>query len=308
MSTAAEIKAFARENGLHAVGWFAAADFNQYLGSIRERTEYHAIAYRPLTSFLKAGHVPEGIRTVIVLVMDYFVGSSDRLDGGRLSNYARACWSTVGPKTKAMVDFLKAKGCRAERVDLPQRAAACRAGLGFIGRNAMFYARGLGSYVGIASVGTDAILEAPATTAERVTHPRCETCGRCVASCPVAAIPPAGYRIEPMRCLSMLNRHPDEPERIMPQIPGQLDQWLYGCETCQNVCPLNQEAAHRQEAVTMPEIMIEGMTLPNASAVPWEIIESRQTAITSPGYREYIRKLLNKRGEPAGSCDALPRA
>lgn len=138
MLTAEEIKDFAKNNGIHTVGWFAATDFNQYDVTIRERSDCHEIAYRPLAVFLKAGHVPEGIQTVIVLVMDYFVELRDRSDGYKLSNYARACWSTVGPKTKVMVDFLKAKGYRAENVDVPQRAAACRASLGFIGRNAMF--------------------------------------------------------------------------------------------------------------------------------------------------------------------------
>lgn len=91
MVTAAEIKDFARNNGIHAVGWFAAADFDQYLATIRKRDDYHGIAYRPLDAFLKTGHVPEGIRTIIVLVMDYFVESSDQPAGYRLSNYVRAC-------------------------------------------------------------------------------------------------------------------------------------------------------------------------------------------------------------------------
>jgi epoxyqueuosine reductase len=307
MLTAADLKLFAQDNGIHAVGWFAASDFPQYLETIRERDEYHHIAYRPETAFLKAGHIPEGIRTVVVLVMDYFVETSDRPEGFRLSNYARTCWNTVGPKTVAMAEFLKAHGFRADNMDVPQRAAACRAGLGFIGRNAMFYAHGLGSYVGIASLGTDAVLEDPTTAAERVTHPRCEKCGRCVSACPVTAIPAAGYQIDPMRCLSMLNRHPDEPGRIMPQKPEQLERWIYGCETCQTVCPLNEEARHRHEGIVTPEIRIEGMTLPNTATVTKEIIESRRATITSPGYHAYIQSLLDKGGEPAGSGDAYQR-
>ena len=183
MLTGTELKLFAKDNGIHAVGWFAASDFAQYLETIRERDEYHHIAYRSETAFLKAGHLPAGIMTVVVLVMDYFVETSDRSADFRMSNYVRTCWNTVGPKTKAMAEFLKAHGCRADTVDVPQRAAACRAGLGFIGRNTMFYAGELGSYVGIASLGTDAVLEAPATAQERFKHPQCEKCGRCVAAC-----------------------------------------------------------------------------------------------------------------------------
>lgn len=290
----AEIHEFARNNGIHAVGWFTATHFDQYLATIQERNDYHNIAYRPHSIFLKAGHIPEGVRTVIVLLMDYFVESSDRPDGYRLSNYSRACWNTIAPKTKALVEFLKAKGHRAENLDVPQRAAACRAGLGFIGRNAMFYAHGLGSYVGIASIGTDILLEEVTPVPERVTHPLCEKCRRCVKACPVAAIPPSGYQIEPMRCLSMLNRHPDEPLRIIPQKHEQFDRWLCGCETCQNVCPLNTKVHHKYEAVTVPEVKIEGMKIPNKAIVPKETIETGKSSISSTGYQEYVRTLLGK--------------
>ncbi len=302
MLTAADLKHFAQANGIHAIGWFAASDFPRYLETIRERDEYRHIAYRAETAFLKAGQIPEGIRTVVVLVMDYFVETSDRPEDFRLSNYVRACWNTVNPKTKAMAEFLKAHGCRADTLDVPQRAAACRAGLGFIGRNAMFYAGELGSYVGIAALGTDAILEDPSTAQERIVHPQCEKCGLCIASCPVAAISPVGYQIDPMRCLSMVNRHPDEPRRIMPKTPGQLERWLYGCETCQDVCPLNAEAQHMHEAIVAPEIRIEGMTLPNTATVAREILSARQDAITSPGYHEYIRRLFDKQCEPGAQA------
>lgn len=294
MVTTEEIRNFAQANGIHAVGWFAAADFSQYLTTISERIDYHNIVYRPLSAFLKAGCAPEGIRTVIVLVMDYFVESNDRTDGYRLSNYARACWSTMGPKTQIMADFLKAKGYVAECVDVPQRAAACRAGLGFIGRNAMFYAHGLGSYVGIASIGTDALLEEVAPVQERVTHPQCEKCDRCISACPTGAIPPKGYQIEPFRCLSFINRHPDEPLCIMPQKREQLDGWVCGCETCQDVCPLNKKANHRHEAIVLSETRISEMTLPNTATVSKENIKSGLNLITSPGYQKYIKKLLGE--------------
>jgi len=162
------------------------------------------------------------------------------------------------------VAFLKTKGYRAETLDVPQRAAACRAGLGFIGRNTLFYAHGLGSYVGIGAIGTDASLEDPADAPERVTSPTCDKCGRCITACPVGAIAPEGYQIDPLRCLSMLNRHPDEPRRIMPPGSTHLERWLYGCETCQNVCPVNANAQHRREAVVAAEVAVEGMKLPTA--------------------------------------------
>ena len=302
MLMAAELQAFARDHGIHAVGWFPASDFDLYLATLRSRPEYRQIAYRPWTVFEKAGHIPMDTRTVIVLVMDYFVEPNEPTDGFRLSNYVRACWNTISPGTAALAQFLQAHGCRADNLDVPQRAAACRAGLGHIGRNAMFYAHGIGSYVGIASLGTDAVLEGPAPAPERVSHPRCETCGRCVAACPVGAIPPAGYAIDPLRCLSMLNRHPDEPRRILPQRPEQLGGWVCGCETCQDVCPLNAETHHARQAVVAPEVRIEGLTLPNTAVVARETLEAGLASIRSSGYAQHVRFLLSQSGKPSDAA------
>lgn len=287
-----EIRAFASSSGIHAVGWFAASEFPLYLDVIRQTSEYHGMVYRPLEAFLRAGRVAEGIRSVIVLVMDYFVDSSDAPAGLRLSNYSRACWSTVNPKIAATAAFLRAKGFRAENLDLPHRAAACRAGLGFIGKNALFYAHGLGSYVGIASIGTDAGIEGAGAGQERVSDPACSGCSRCVAACPVSAIPAEGYRIDPLRCLSFANRHPDEPLRVLPRSGARLQRWLHGCETCQNVCPLNRPIPHRGDAVVNPDLEIEGMVAPNVATLLPRDVESKIGSVTSAGYRAYLRTLL----------------
>jgi epoxyqueuosine reductase QueG len=292
MITAIDIREFAARSGIHAIGWFAASDFAGYLAALRARPGYHRLAYRSLASFEKAGHIPDGIRTVIVLAMDYYIESGESRDGFRLSNYSRACWNTTSPKTAMLVEFLQSHGCRAARLDVPQRAAACRAGLGFIGRNTMFYAHGLGSFVGIGSVGTDAALEEGATAPEQITHPRCADCGRCAAACPVAAIPAAGYAIEPMRCLSMLNRHPDEPEQIQPQDAVQLERWVYGCESCQNACPLNAGVQHRRQAVVAPELTVEGMRLPNRTTVTAAELRAALPSVKSAGFRAYLERLL----------------
>lgn len=239
-----KIKSFAEANGVHAVGGFAAADFSQYLETLRARTDCHGVVYRPLSAIEKGGQIPDWVRTVVVLVMDYFVESSE-VKGPRLSNYVRARWSSIGTKTAALTAFLEARGCRVEALDIPRRAAACRAGLGFIGRNTLFYAHGLGPSVRIAAIGVDAELEGFGPGEERVAHPRCENCERCVSACPVGALHPDGSRLLPSRCLSFANRHPDAPAVGMP---SKLAGWLYGCEICRNVCPIDQEARREDKA------------------------------------------------------------
>lgn len=58
MVTTEEIRNFAQANAIHTIGWFAVADFSQYLTTINERIDYHNIVYRSLSAFLKAGCAP----------------------------------------------------------------------------------------------------------------------------------------------------------------------------------------------------------------------------------------------------------
>ncbi len=77
-----------------------------------------------------------------------------------------------------------------------------------------------------------------------------------------------------------------------------LQRWLHGCETCQNVCPLNEAVAHRLDAVMPPELTLEGMMVPNLPSLSREIIESRMGSLISPGYQMYLERLLAAASPP----------
>ncbi len=292
-----DIEAFAKENKIDGIGWFAASDFCDYITTIKETIEYHQIDYRPLDTFLKAGQVSQSIKTIFVIVMDYFIEANDDLHRYKLSNYSRACWQTIGPKSNAISNFLREKGYRAENIDIPHRAAACKAGLGFIGKNTLFYANGVGSYVGIVSVGTDAEVNPSEIETDKINNTYCQNCNRCVEACPVSAISAEGYRINPLRCISFLNRHPDESLQIMPTNADSLQGWLYGCEICQDVCPINKSVVHKNNPVLTSELQLEGMVIPNTSTVDILTIKKAMASIISKGYRNYVTKLLSQRND-----------
>jgi epoxyqueuosine reductase QueG len=285
------LTSLAQSVGITKVGWFEAGDFPGYIEAIEARPEYHRMAYRTRDAFLKAGHIQDGIRTVIVLVMDYFYEKCPA-GGLKLSNYSRFCWQTLEPKANQVVEHLKAQGLRAEKLDLPNRAAACRAGLGFIGKNSLFYAHGAGSYVGIRCIGTDLRLTQAAPGEEQVGHPVCKSCNKCVEACPTQAIHPEGHRINPLKCVSFLNRHAEEPHKEPPEDLSRLNGWLYGCEVCQDVCPLNVKVHHEKKVTLAPEIVLHGMRLPNKSCIPAELLRDRLKDIKLPQYKDYVERLL----------------
>ncbi len=116
-----------------------------------------------------------------------------------------------------------------------ERTWAIEAGLGRIGRNGLLIHPRFGSFCLIGGILTD--LEADGYDSPLATEePDCDGCDRCIVSCPTGAIRKGGM-IDSNRCLSyhtIENRGP-VPEPLVPKLGDR----LFGCDTCQSVCPGN---------------------------------------------------------------------
>lgn len=281
--------------GADAIGWFENVSFPAYLKTLSERQSEYDFQYRSNDTFLHAANINEKYVSVIVLLKDYFMQKASDRDGLKLSNYSRFCWQTVDPLTVNFVTYLQYSGYIAESIDIPKRAAACLAGLGGIGMNSMFYAYGLGSYVGIATIGTNIPL-ANRNKNERVCLERCSSCGLCTNVCPTSAIVGQGYAIYPKRCISFMNRHPDEPVVVQDWHIIQQRGWLHGCEDCQDCCPMNQ-IEHKMNVVCHEKVNLSGLSLMNRPEVDREEVLLNVDNINEIGYRRYIHKLLSSLDE-----------
>ena len=114
------------------------------------------------------------------------------------------------------------------------RAAAARSGLGWFGKNTNILTGSHGSWIFLGQIITDLDLEPDAPSKKT-----CGACVRCIDACPTGAIV-APYVIDNTRCISyqtIENRGPI-PLELRPQM---LD-WVFGCDICQDVCPVNRKA------------------------------------------------------------------
>ena len=118
-----------------------------------------------------------------------------------------------------------------------EREWAERGGLGFVAKNTMVIAPGLGSYLVLGELLVDAEL-APTAPSEPP-RPRCGSCRSCLDACPTHAFVDA-YVLDARRCISYLTI---EHHGVIPrELRASIGTWVFGCDVCQEVCPFNAGA------------------------------------------------------------------
>jgi len=188
-------------------------------------------------------------KTIICFAMGYLLATSDIVEThdpigetnlkGKFSRYAVVTdyHHVLANKLKAIVRYIVSKydGNFQIYIDtgsLIDKAAAQRAGIGWIGENTCLFTPELGSWVFLGEILTDIEIEP-----DEPMKPRCDHCGKCIRACPTGALI-APYTINPFRCLSYIT----QMRGIIPEefiIP--LGNRLFGCDTCQDACPKNRD-------------------------------------------------------------------
>lgn len=182
----------------------------------------------------------ESARSVVVLAAPY-AGRDDgspTLAPARIARYARGrdYHNVLTKRARKLAAFLDEGGHRTRvAVDTKpvlERAWAQRAGVGFVGKNCCVIVPGLGSHVFLACLVTTAELPPDAPMEER-----CGSCVRCLDACPTRAF--VGPReLDARRCISYLTIEHEGP--IDEALRPGLEDWAFGCDACQDVCPYNR--------------------------------------------------------------------
>jgi epoxyqueuosine reductase len=146
------------------------------------------------------------------------------------------------------------------------RAWAQRAGLGWIGKNSNLISKKSGSFFFLAELIVDLELEYDiAPTADH-----CGTCTRCIDACPTDAIV-APYVVDGSRCISYLTI--ELKNEIPHEFKGQTDNWMFGCDVCQNVCPWNRFSIAHQEPAFKPHEELLDMTSQDWQDITQEVFQ-----------------------------------
>jgi epoxyqueuosine reductase len=168
---------------------------------------------------------------------------------GEVARYARRDhYASLRGALDPIAGHLRALGWRATVIcddnALVDRAAAHRAGLGWYGKNSLILLPGLGSWFVLGSVVTDAPLAGPGPSPDTAPPAAgCGSCQRCLTACPTGALVEPGV-LDARRCLAWLVQAPGTfPEEHRRALGGR----IYGCDECQQVCPINRLADRRRQ-------------------------------------------------------------
>ena len=175
---------------------------------------------------------------------------------GRIAAYAlgRDYHDALLERMQPLLSMLRERGYDAKTyVDhgwMLDRAAAARAGLGWLGKNTNLLVPGAGSYVLLAEIVTSAALQP-----DQPLKKSCGSCDACLRVCPTGALVKPGV-LDNRRCISFwtIEHRGVIPREIRPLI----GEWIFGCDLCQEICPVNvRPDAPDAEALTAFGPMME---------------------------------------------------
>ena len=162
-----------------------------------------------------------------------------------------------------------------------ERDWARRSGNGWTGKNTLAIHPKAGSYFFLAELILDLELPSDAPIKDY-----CGTCTRCIDACPTDAISPQGYLLDGSKCISYLTI---ELKNALPEsFRGKMENWAFGCDICQEVCPWNRFAKPHQEKAFDPHPRMLGMR------------KSDWTELTEEIFREIFRDSPVKRTKFSG--------
>jgi epoxyqueuosine reductase len=207
-----------------------------------------------------------GARSVITLLKNYYP-SEIREQELKISKYAygKDYHEVLRPRLQSMISALQDKIGQfngrgfVDSAPVLERAWAQKTGLGWIGKNGNLINKQSGSFYFIATLITDLDLDYDDPMAKDY----CGSCTKCIDACPTEAILP-GKVINGSKCISYFTIELKD-EIIPSEMKGKFDNWMFGCDICQDVCPWNRFShPHQEQAFTpLPEIL-------NLTTKEWE--------------------------------------
>ncbi len=233
----------------------------------------------------------EGAKTVVSLVYNYYPSNELPAEKSdiKLAKYAYGedYHFVIRDKLNEFLEILReeigeidGRGF-VDSAPVMERQWAQKAGLGWLGKNSLLLNREMGSFFFLSELIID-LEVAPDTP---LAKDYCGTCTACIDACPTDAIVDNGV-IDASRCISYLTI--ELKEAIPNEFKGKMENWVFGCDICQDVCPWNRFSKPHQEPRFQPNDELK------------ELSKSDWQEITEETFGKVFKKSAVKRTKLAG--------
>jgi len=194
-----------------------------------------------------------GAKTVVSLLYNHFTDAKQSdPEAPKISKYAygKDYHFVVKDKLKSLLQTLQENigeidgRCFVDSAPVMERAWAAKSGTGWIGKHSLLINKKAGSFFFLAELIIDLELEPDGPIKDY-----CGTCTKCIDACPTDAI--VGDKIlDGSKCISYFTI--ELKEELPNEMKGKFDNWMFGCDICQDVCPWNRFAKKHNEAQFEP--------------------------------------------------------
>lgn len=217
----------------------------------------------------------EGSKSVISLVYNYYPEQdlvSD--DNYKIAKYAYGedYHFVIKDKLKSLFNKLSSEigeingRVFVDSAPVHERAWAAKSGLGWVGKNSLLLNQKMGSFFFLAEVILDVELDYDAPVSDH-----CGTCTKCIDACPTQAIPEA-FVVDGSKCISYLTI--ELKNEIPNSFQGKFEDWVFGCDICQDVCPWNRFSNSNNESAFSPHPDLNQMSKKDWEEITEEVFQA----------------------------------
>lgn len=194
----------------------------------------------------------EGAKSVISVLLNYYPSQTQNPDSYKISKYAygRDYHFVIKEKLRELLHSIQTEiGEISGRVFVDSapvldKAWAAKSGLGWIGKNSNLLSKQVGSFFFIAELIVDLDLDY-----DHVVTDHCGSCTACIDACPTQAIA-SPYVVDGSKCISYFTI--ELKDNLPNEMKGKFDDWAFGCDVCQDVCPWNRFSKPHSEPLFDP--------------------------------------------------------
>ena len=235
-----------------------------------------------------------GAKSVVSLLLNYHTEEKQKdPQAPKVSSYAygQDYHTVIKDKLRTLLGRLKESIGEIEgrvfvdSAPVMDKAWAAKAGLGWVGKNTNLISKQVGSFFFIAEMIIDVELAYDLPVADH-----CGSCTACIDACPTEALIQP-YQIDGSKCISYLTI--ELKDQIPTEFQGKMDQWAFGCDVCQTVCPWNRFATPHQETAFEPEPELLSLTKKDWEEMTEEVFEVlfKNSAIKRTKYKGLQRNI-----------------